>query len=96
MKSISPKKFLWFGFGVLAGVAAAWGLSVELTYTQAPSYDREKISRYEVYSPFLRKARKHIVIGSCEVSLPMLANNTSDPAFAPRGGAEAWLGNVMN
>lgn len=94
--SFALKRFLWLGSGVLAGIMAAWGLSIGFTYTQAPSYDRGKISRYELYSPFLRKVRKHIVIGSCEVSLPMLANNVSDPTLAPRGGGEAWLGNVVN
>lgn len=78
-----------------AGAIALW-LSPHFSYLQAPSYAREKIGRYELYSPLIGETRKHVVIGSCEVSLPMLANDIADPAFASRNGAEAWLGNVVN
>jgi hypothetical protein len=82
--------------GIVLAVLASLPLSRLFGYSPAPFYDRTLLGRYELFSPFTGVRHKFIIIGSCEVSIPVFANDVADPHLAPRTGADAWLGNVAN
>ena len=73
---------------IATGGAAAWALALALTpalgYRPTPyslGYDerRADLPRYEAYAPLNARESKHFVIGSCEISLPHIGNDLSDP-----------------
>jgi len=97
--SLPPLSFsiarMAIGFGLMAAVTA--GASASFSYTQAPaSYARQDMLRAEAFSPWTGPAHRHVIIGSCEVSLPIVANDMDKPGIPPRNEVSAWLGNVLN
>ena len=90
---------------IATGCAAAWALALALTpalgyrptpYTLGYEERRADLPRYEAYAPLNARESKHFVIGSCEISLPHIGNDLSDPNRRARLGASAWFGNVAS
>lgn len=83
------------GFSVMAAVTAM--VSLPFSHTQAPaSYGRGDMLDTELFSPWTGPARRHVIIGSCEISLPIVANDMDKPGVPPRNETSAWLGNILN
>ena len=90
---------------IAAGGAVVWALAFALTpalgYRPTPyalGYEerRSDLPRYEAYAPLNTRESKHFVIGSCEISLPHIGNDLSDPNRQVRAGASALFGNVAS
>jgi len=84
--------------GIAAGFVLAFVAFLLFTppYSNWPSYDRAEIARYRAFSPALADQEKHILIGSCEVAIPIVANNLDVPGYEARLDQSAWLGNIMS
>jgi len=68
----------------------------QFPYAYGAGYDRKTLTGYEVFSPRLKNQQKHIIVGSCEVSLPFVANDLNSPSKTARADGTAWFGNVLN
>ncbi|MBX9634938.1 MAG: hypothetical protein K2X44_08145 [Magnetospirillum sp.] len=63
--------------------------------SENPSYVRSERLNYEAFSP-LGPAHRHLVIGSCEVAIPTVANDLDKPGAPARNVTTAWFGNIAN
>lgn len=71
--------------------------SLPFSYTQAPaSFGRADMLKTEMFSPWIGPTRRHVIIGSCEISLPIVANDMDKPGIPSRSEISAWLGNILN
>lgn len=91
------RALLWIAAGAVACLVLTFPLVLAFSYTQAPSsYARRDLLRQEAFSPLLPLDRRHVIIGSCEVSLPIVGNDFDQPGAPQRSTRTAWLGNVAS
>lgn len=65
-------------------------------FNDSSNFNIADLPRYEAYRPLDDEVRKHIVVGSCDISLPLIGNDLRLPDRPSKTGRPAWYGNVLN
>ena len=88
----------WLAAGGILAFIVTLPVVYRFGYSQVPffNYEPERLVDYEAFAPRLRDDAKHVIVGSCELALPIVGYDKSASVSPLRSSRHAWLGNILN